>query len=152
MERIVRRTGLMALIAVSVFAASSVSCGSASEPEEPGSGSLAIHSAEWRVEPEPRAVVSGEWGLGISTPPRCSLLEGENGDPSDWYDPTATVELDGGRFYTEFVRDPEAESRVALDPDTEYYVRCRTSGDTGSAAEAIAPVKGEVPETRRAAG
>lgn len=142
----------MKLVAVSTLVAASVSCGGSSEPYEPRSGSLAIGSAEWSAGPEPRVVVSGEWGLGISTPPRCSLLEGEGTEPSDWYDPAARVELDEGRFHKEFVRDPRAESRVTLDPDTDYSVRCQTNGSTGGTTETVAQVEGEVPGSRRAAG
>lgn len=135
----------MALVAA--VSALSLSCGgSAGAPgSETESGSLRIDSAEWREEPEPGAVVSGEWGLGISTPPSCSLLEGEGGEPSGWYDPGDRVELDGGRFYREFVRDPDSGNVPALDPGTEYHVRCRVSVDTGKTVDATAPVRGRVP-------
>jgi hypothetical protein len=90
-------------------------------------------------------VVSGEWGLGISTPPSCSLIEGRGGGRISWYDPAVQVELDGRRFRQEFVRNPKAEDSPRLDPEAEYYVRCRSSGDTGKAAEALAPVRGRAP-------
>jgi hypothetical protein len=144
------RTKLTTFVVVGLFAASSVSCGSGGAPDETGNGQLAIDSAEWRAAPEPTVRVSGQWSLGISTPPACSLLEGKNGDRSDWYDRTVSVELDGGEFYQKFVRDPEAGVQSNLDPETEYYVRCRTSGDTGRTAEAVAPVGGEVPSPQRA--
>lgn len=144
------RTKLIAFVVVVIFAASSVSCGSGSAPDETGNGRLAIESAEWRADPEPTVRVSGQWSLGISTPPICTLLEGESGNRSDWYDRTVSVELDGGEFYQEFVRDPEAGDQSTLDPETEYYVSCRTSGDTGRIAEAVVPVGGEVPSPQRA--
>lgn len=83
--------------------------------------------------------------MGISTPPSCTLLEGADGEPSGWYDSGSRIELDGGRFYQEFVRAPESEEPEAIDPGTEYYVQCRVSVDTGKTIEATAPVKGEVP-------
>lgn len=144
------RTKLITLVVVGLFAVSSVSCGASGTPDETGNGQLAIDSAEWRVNPEPTVRVSGQWSLGISTPPVCSLLEGENGDRSDWYDRTVSVDLDGGEFYQKFVRDPEAGGQSKLNPETEYYVRCRTSGDTGRTAEALASVEGEVPSPQRA--
>lgn len=143
-------TKLITFIVVGVFAVSAVSCGSGGASDETGNGQLAIKSAEWRADPEPTVRVSGQWSLGISTPPVCSLLEGENGGRSDWYDRTVSVDLDGGEFYQKFVRDPEAGGQSTLDPETEYYVRCRTSGDTGRTAEAVAPVRGEVPSPQRA--
>lgn len=149
-RKVLARTKLITFFVVGVFAVSSVSCGASGTSDETGNGQLAIESAEWRAAPEPAVQVSGQWSLGISTPPVCSLLEGENGDRSDWYDRTVSVELDGGEFYQKFVRDPEAGSQSKLDPETEYYVRCRTSGDTGRTAESLAPVEGEMPSPQRA--
>lgn len=128
-----------------MVSALAVSCsGEAGAPgSETESGSLRIDSARWRGEPEPSAVVSGEWGIGTSTPPICSLLEGKGGEPSGWYDPGAQVELDGGRFNREFVRD--SGTAPELDSATKYHVRCRVSVDTGKTIEATAPVRGEVP-------
>lgn len=134
-------------ILVAVVSTLSLSCGgdSGAPDSKEGSGSLEIVSAEWREEPEPRAVVSGEWIVGISTPPSCILLEGKAGEPSGWYDSGNRIELDGGRFHREFVRALDSESPDTLDPQTEYYARCRVSVDTGKTIEATAPVKGDVP-------
>lgn len=103
---------------------------------------MRIEAAHWRGEPEPGVVVSGEWAIGVSTPPSCSLLEGEDREPIDWYATGDRVELDGGRFYRKFAPDSGSSS---LDPSTDYYVRCRVSIDTGKAIEDTAPVVGEVP-------
>lgn len=105
---------------------------------------MRIDSAQWRGEPEPGAVVSGEWGIGVSTPPSCTLLQGPDGEPSERYETGGRIELNGGRFYREFVRVPEAGATGA-DPATDYYVRCRVSVDTGKTHEAVAPVLGEAP-------
>ena len=90
-------------------------------------------------------MVSGEWSMVVSTPPSCTLLEGEDGKPSGWHDPGGRIELDGGRFYQEFARAPSSEKPGTLAPATEYYVRCRVSIDTGKTIEATAPVEGEAP-------
>lgn len=91
--------------------------------------------------------MSGEWGLGVSTPPICELLEGEDGETSDWYDTTERAELDGNQFYQEFTGAPASSERAGLDSETAYYVRCRVSRDTGNTVEATAPIEGEVPAT-----
>lgn len=109
-----------------------------------GSDALRIESAQWRGGPEPGAVVSGEWRIGVSTPPSCTLLEGEDGESVDWYATGDRVELERGRFRREFVRLPESGG-PGLDPKTEYYVRCRVSIDTGKTIESVAPIAGEVP-------
>lgn len=111
---------------------------------EGGGESLSIDSASWRAEPEPRVVVSGGWRPGVFTPPACVLLEGRKGEPSDWYDASDRVELNGGEFRREFVRDPQAGD-AALDSSAEYFVRCRVSGSTGKSVDATAPVAGEPP-------
>ena len=140
--RSVRTAALVML--VTLLTGLLVSCGgSAGEPGGARSGSLSIDSARWSAKPEPGAVVSGEWGVGISTPPSCSLLEGRKGPPSGWYDPKGQIRLDGGRFHQEFVKDPD--SPAALDPQKDYYVRCRVSGDTGNVLETEAPVRGKMP-------
>ncbi|WP_047866671.1 hypothetical protein [Rubrobacter aplysinae] len=138
------KTGLTALVAV--ICALSISCGSAGSPGgDNESALLKIGSAEWRGGSEPRVVVDGEWGLGISTPPSCSLVEGRDGGQVSWYEPGGQIELDGRRFSQVFVRNPDAGSRSQLDPEAEYYVRCTSSGDTGKSNEALAPVEGRVP-------
>lgn len=114
--------------------------GSGSEAE---SGSLLIQSARWQTGPDPEVVVSGEWGPGFSTPPSCSLLDGRDGGISGWYDPEdSRMRIDGDGFRQEFALDPDSE---APDPDTQYYARCRVSGDTGNTTEAFAPVEGQTP-------
>ena len=103
---------------------------------------LQIASARWSDGPEPRVLVSGDWSLGISTPPTCDLLEGANG-VSGWYDPYSGMSIDGGSFSREFVaaRDRSPAPRQ----DVEYRVRCEISQDTGRTIEATAPVQGSPP-------
>lgn len=103
---------------------------------------LRIDSARWSSGPEPRVVVSGDWSLGITTPPSCDLLEGAN-RVSDWYDPYSGMSIDGGSFSREFVAAPNSSS--APRRDAEYRVRCEISQDTGRTIEATAPVQGSPP-------
>ncbi len=103
---------------------------------------LQIASARWSDGPEPRVVVSGDWSLGISTPPSCELLEGED-TTSDWYDPSSGMSIDGGNFSREFVAAPNRPS--VPQRGVEYRVRCEISQDTGTTIEATAPVQGSPP-------
>lgn len=127
-------------VVVAVFCALAVSCGG--QAASLGGESIRITSAQWSAEPEPTAVVKGEWSLATSTPPSCSLLEGKNGEPSEWYDRSAAISLDSGQFSRQFAR---GDSAPALKPDVNYHVRCRVSQSTGKTVEAIAPVRGEIP-------
>lgn len=90
-------------------------------------------------------MVSGEWGVVVSTPPSCALFEDKNGTPSGWQDPDGRIELDGDKFYQELARAPVSEKPETLNPDTEYYVRCRVSTATGKTIEATTAVEGDVP-------
>lgn len=103
---------------------------------------LQIDSARWSDGPDPRVVVSGDWSLGISTPPSCDLLEGAN-RVSDWYDPDSGMSIDGGNFSREFVAAPNSSS--APRQGVEYRVRCEVNQDTGTTIEATAPVQGTPP-------
>lgn len=103
---------------------------------------LRIDSARWSDGPDPRVLVSGEWSLGISTPPTCDLLEGAN-RVSDWYDPYSGMSIDGDSFSREFVAASNSSS--APRRGVEYRVRCEISQDTGRTIEAIAPVQGSPP-------
>lgn len=122
-----------ALLAFSMLLAA---CGGGSGSE----GSLKIVRAEWVAEDgEARAVVSGEWVRGLSTPPACRLLE--DGKASEWPEPGSNSTPDGNSFTQEF----SAGGGASLDPLPEYHVRCSINLSTGRTLEAVAPVSGETP-------
>jgi hypothetical protein len=123
---------------VAVFSLFAAACGDAS-----GSvGPLEIARAEWVADGErARAVVSGTWVRGLSTPPTCALLE--DGKASEWPDPGSNTSPKGNTFTKEF----SSAGNSSLDPLTEYRVRCSVNLSTGRTLEAVAPVSGDVPRT-----
>ncbi|CAN5436610.1 MAG: hypothetical protein M3494_10550 [Actinomycetota bacterium] len=122
---------------VAVFALFAVACGGSA-----GEWPLEILRAEWVADGgESRAVVSGTWVRGVSTPPACTLLEGRNGEPSAWPDSGANTSPDGNSFTKEFT----AGENSSLDPLPEYHVRCSVNLSTGRTLETVAPVSGEIP-------
>lgn len=107
-----------------------------------GEGPLEIARAEWVSDGgESRAVVSGTWVRGVSTPPTCTLLEGRDGEPSAWPVSGANTMPEGNTFEKEFF----AGENSALDPVPEYHVRCSVNLSTGRTLETVAPVSGDAP-------
>jgi hypothetical protein len=126
----------LAIAALSMLFAAACGGGSGSE------GPLDISRAEWHVEDgEARAVVSGKWVRGLSTPPACRLIEGRDGEASGWPEPGSNTSPDGNLFSKEF----SARGGSTLDPLPKYHVRCSVNLSTGRTLDATAPVSGETP-------
>ena len=111
--------------------------------EEEGEDLVEITTAEWAVaEDGPRIAVGGEWPLGISTPPRCRVLEGPDRELSRRFIPDFRTSLDDNTFSKRFVPgSPLAGPGLPAD----YYVRCSVTIDPGKELSDTAPVSGEVP-------
>lgn len=127
-----------ALAVLTTLALLAAACGETSE----NAGPLEIERAEWvSGRDEARAVVSGKWVRGLSTPPTCALLE--DGALSEWPKPGANTSPDGNSFEKEFL----AHEGSSPDPLLDYHVRCTVNLSTGRTFEAFAPVSGDVPRT-----
>lgn len=138
-ETLKRRLRVGRFLAAGLLLSAGVALGAACGEEQ--GDPVEITAAEWAVaDGGPRIVVRGEWPRGVSTPPRCQMLEGPDRQDSQRFVPDTRTSLDGGTFSKVFV--PESPPG---DPPADYYVRCSITIDPGSTLSDTAPVSGSPP-------